>query len=271
MHWLWSLYLKCFLHSWGYGVKTFPEKPGCPITWKTWHGSVAKGGLPWWSTGWESAFQCRGHRFDPGRGICSKCLGNDTHVLQALSPRALGPVLHKEVLVPQERSCCCNRDPARRLVKSPARCERRDSPGGQGEGLWGAAGRAWQGAEKTHFGVVLHLRSQQFEVDAAKLPIPSLRWALWRRGKKAGSILFKELQVEKTYSWDVFLKKNLFCFPSIEKITYISLLKSGKYKKGHTQSKCIFGLTTETIMGKCTRVEKVKDRQDQRLEYKIQN
>ena len=31
---------------------------------------------------------------------------------------------------------------------------------------------------KTHFGVVLHLRSQQFEVDAAKLPIPLTQVAL---------------------------------------------------------------------------------------------
>ena len=25
-------------------------------------------GLPWWSSGWESAYQCRGHGFDPRSG-----------------------------------------------------------------------------------------------------------------------------------------------------------------------------------------------------------
>ena len=25
-------------------------------------------GLPWWCSGWESAYQCRGHRFEPWFG-----------------------------------------------------------------------------------------------------------------------------------------------------------------------------------------------------------
>ena len=41
------------------------------------------------------------------------------------------------------------------------------------------ADRASRIVEKTHFGVILHLRSQQFEVDAAKLPIPFTQVALW--------------------------------------------------------------------------------------------
>ena len=29
---------------------------------------LLEGGLPWWSSGQESTFQCRGHRFDPWLG-----------------------------------------------------------------------------------------------------------------------------------------------------------------------------------------------------------
>ena len=29
------------------------------------------GGLPWWSSGWESAGQCGGHRFDPCSRVCA--------------------------------------------------------------------------------------------------------------------------------------------------------------------------------------------------------
>ena len=58
-------------------------------------------GLTWWRSGWESACQCRGHRFDPWSGkiphaaeqlspcatttepVCSR-----PHMLKLLSPRA---------------------------------------------------------------------------------------------------------------------------------------------------------------------------------------
>ena len=32
-------------------------------------------GLPWWRSGWESACQCRGHRFDPWAGRIPTCRG----------------------------------------------------------------------------------------------------------------------------------------------------------------------------------------------------
>ena len=39
------------------------------------------GGLPWWSSGEESACQCRGHRFDPWSGMIP-------HASDQLSPYA---------------------------------------------------------------------------------------------------------------------------------------------------------------------------------------
>ena len=38
-------------------------------------------GLPWWRSGWESAFQCRGHGFEPWSGKI-------THAAEQLSPYA---------------------------------------------------------------------------------------------------------------------------------------------------------------------------------------
>ena len=35
---------------------------------KLWHLKTKMQGLPWWSSGWESVFQCRGHGFNPWSG-----------------------------------------------------------------------------------------------------------------------------------------------------------------------------------------------------------
>lgn len=97
-----------------------------------------------------------------GELISQMSCGNDTHVLQTLSPRALGPRAPQEkCLCLKERSCCCNQDPAwpKNKPKSPARCEETGMPpGGAG---WSVRG-GWQGRQncwKDSLGVVLHLRS----------------------------------------------------------------------------------------------------------------
>ena len=36
-------------------------------------------GLPWWSSGGQSAFRCRGHRFNPWRGRSRRLRGNYAH------------------------------------------------------------------------------------------------------------------------------------------------------------------------------------------------
>ena len=46
-------------------------------------------GLPWWSSGYESALQRRGHRFDPWSG-------QSPRATEQLSPRTAGPVLCNE-------------------------------------------------------------------------------------------------------------------------------------------------------------------------------
>ena len=57
---------------------------------------MKKIGLPWWHSGWESACQCRGHRFEPWSGKIP-------HVAEQLGPWAttteparLEPVLRNE-------------------------------------------------------------------------------------------------------------------------------------------------------------------------------
>ena len=84
-------------------------------------------GLPWWSSGKESAFQCRGREFDLRSHVQR---GNEAHVPQLLSscastrepacsklqsPRALEPApqLERENLhvTTREKPACCNKDP----------------------------------------------------------------------------------------------------------------------------------------------------------------
>ena len=59
------------------------------------HKKLLKLGLPWWHSGWESAFQCRGHGFEPWSGKIP-------HAAERLGPwptiaelARLEPVLHK--------------------------------------------------------------------------------------------------------------------------------------------------------------------------------
>ena len=51
-------------------------------------------GLPWWDSGWESPYQCRGHRFDPSSWRDSTCLGASSS-LCATSTEAHGFRAHK--------------------------------------------------------------------------------------------------------------------------------------------------------------------------------
>ena len=49
-------------------------------------------GLPWWSSGWESACQWRGHRFDPWSGKIPYATGQLSPCAKTTEP-ALEPVL----------------------------------------------------------------------------------------------------------------------------------------------------------------------------------
>ena len=79
------------------------------------------GGLPWWRSGWESACQCRGHRFEP-------CSGKIPHAAEQLGPWAtttesacLEPVLRNK------RGCESER-PAHHDEEWPPLATTRESP-----------------------------------------------------------------------------------------------------------------------------------------------
>ena len=67
-------------------------------------------GLPWWHSGWESACQCRGHRFEPWSGRIQ-------HAAEWLGPWAtttepahLEPVLHNRRGRDSERPVHCDEE-----------------------------------------------------------------------------------------------------------------------------------------------------------------
>ena len=68
-------------------------------------------GLPWWHSGWESACQCRGHRFNPWSGKIP-------HDAEQLSPCATttgpAPVLCNKRSHRNEKPAHRNEAPARR-------------------------------------------------------------------------------------------------------------------------------------------------------------
>lgn len=78
-----------------------------------------------------------------------------------------------------------------------------------GQGLRRRSWRRPRGRWQTHFGVVLHLRSQQFEVDAAKLSIPLTQMAL-PGSRKKGGVNTKDLQVERCTARTSFFKECIF-------------------------------------------------------------
>ena len=73
-------------------------------------------GLPWWSSGYESACQCKGHRFDPWSrriphateqlSLCATTTEPACH--NYWSPHALGLVLHNERSYCDEKPVHCN-------------------------------------------------------------------------------------------------------------------------------------------------------------------
>ena len=63
-----------------YTVYTPEWLPHASVSLPDWNQKYRKG-LPWWPSGWESACQWRGHRFDPW-------LGKTLHATGQLSPRA---------------------------------------------------------------------------------------------------------------------------------------------------------------------------------------
>ena len=121
--------IKCFLsHSWD-TVWTFPEKPGCPSTWKTWQLSEARGDFPGGPLVENLPSNAEDTGSIPGRGT------NLPNVLWQRRPRVVEPVLHK-------RSPCASKREADAATKaqhgrktnqkSPARCEEKGQPGGGG-------------------------------------------------------------------------------------------------------------------------------------------
>ena len=67
-------------------------------------------GLPWWLSGWESAWQCRGHGFEPWSGKIP-------HVAEQLGPwdtttepARLEPVLHNKRGRDSERPAHCDEE-----------------------------------------------------------------------------------------------------------------------------------------------------------------
>ena len=77
-------------------------------------------GLPWWSGGWESTCQCRGHEFDPWSGKIPHATkpsdhnygAHRTQLLKGLHPRAHTVQQEKppqtEAYVPQQESSTCS-------------------------------------------------------------------------------------------------------------------------------------------------------------------
>ena len=53
-------------------------------------------GLPWWHSGWESACQCRGHRFEPWSGKIPHAAEQLGPWATTTEPAHLEPVLHNK-------------------------------------------------------------------------------------------------------------------------------------------------------------------------------
>ena len=54
------------------------------------------GGLPWWSSGWESACQCRGHGFEPWSGKIPRAVEQLGPWATITEPARLEPVLRNK-------------------------------------------------------------------------------------------------------------------------------------------------------------------------------
>ena len=93
--------------------------------WLGWSLSVAlriqTSGLPWWRSGWESACQCRGHRFEPWSGKIP-------HAAEQLGPWAtITEPAHVEPVLCNKRGHDSER-PAHRDEEWPPLAATRESP-----------------------------------------------------------------------------------------------------------------------------------------------
>ena len=78
-------------------------------------------GLPWWPSGWKSACQCRGHRFDPWSGKIPRAAEELGPWATTTEPARLEPVLRNKRGRNSER-------PARRDEEWPPLAATRESP-----------------------------------------------------------------------------------------------------------------------------------------------
>ena len=78
-------------------------------------------GLPWWRSGWESACQCRGHRFEPWSGKIPRAAEQLGPCATAAEPARLEPVLRNKRSRDTER-------PAHRDEEWPPLAATRESP-----------------------------------------------------------------------------------------------------------------------------------------------
>ena len=78
-------------------------------------------GLPWWCSGWESACQCRGHRFEPWSGRIPHAAEQLGPWATTTEPVRLEPVLRKKRGRDSER-------PAHRDEEWPLLAATRESP-----------------------------------------------------------------------------------------------------------------------------------------------
>ena len=67
-------------------------------------------GLPWWRSGWESAYQCRGHRFEPWSGKIPHAAEQLGPWATITEPARLEPVLRKKRGRDSERPAHCDEE-----------------------------------------------------------------------------------------------------------------------------------------------------------------
>ena len=79
------------------------------------------GGLPWWRSGWESACQCRGHRFEPWSGKIP-------HAAEQLGPWATNTEPARLEPVPRNGRGRDSERPAHRDEEWPSLAATRESP-----------------------------------------------------------------------------------------------------------------------------------------------
>ena len=97
--------------------------------WQRWHWRVGKEwpfqyvvlGLPWWRSGWESAYQCRGHGFEPWSGKIPHAAEQLGPWATITEPACLEPVLCNKRGHDNER-------PAHRDEEWPPLAATRESP-----------------------------------------------------------------------------------------------------------------------------------------------